>query len=107
MRGAQNRCYGRRESPEQGTRRAAPYWKSGFYQIALAAGVPVQLSALDYGRKEGGFGPALKLSGDVRQDMERVRVFYEGKRGRRPELAGPIRLREESETPVEAVGGRG
>ena len=93
--------------PPEGTRSAAPYWKSGFYQIALAAGVPVQLSALDYGRKEGGFGPALKLSGDPRQDMEKVRLFYEGKRGLKPELAGPIRLREESEAPVEAAGGRG
>jgi hypothetical protein len=33
------------------------------------------------------------MTGDREADMARIREFYAGKRGRRPELAGDIRLR--------------
>src|SRR3989304_3143146 len=45
-------------SPE-GTRSKGGYWKSGFYYIALGAGVPIVLGFLDFGRKVGGIGPAI------------------------------------------------
>ena len=40
--------------PPEGTRRRAEYWKSGFFQIALAAHVPIVLGYLDYERRRGG-----------------------------------------------------
>ncbi len=81
--------------PAEGTRSHVEYWKSGFYHIARAADVPVVLSYLDFGKKVGGLGPALKLTGDVAVDMDRIRAFYAGMKGLRPENVGVIRLREE------------
>jgi 1-acyl-sn-glycerol-3-phosphate acyltransferase len=85
--------------PAEGTRGRAPYWKSGFYHIARAAGVPIVMGYLDYRRRRGGFGPALVPSGDVVADMERVRGFYADKVGRHPSGSGPVRLREEEAAP--------
>ncbi|MGB5697485.1 MAG: lysophospholipid acyltransferase family protein [Polyangiales bacterium] len=81
--------------PAEGTRGHVDYWKSGFYRIARAADVPVVLSYLDFGKKVGGIGPAVELTGDVRSDMDKIREFYAGKQGFRPENVGVIRLREE------------
>lgn len=81
----------------EGTRSAAPFWKSGFYRIALAADIPIVLAYLDYPNKRAGVGPAFHPTGDVRRDMDRIRAFYADKTGRKPELQGPVRLREEAE----------
>jgi len=81
--------------PTEGTRSYTPHWKSGFYHIARKAKVPIVMSFLDYGRKRGGFGPALLPSGDLREDMEEIRGFYADKVGRNPDLFGEIRLKEE------------
>jgi 1-acyl-sn-glycerol-3-phosphate acyltransferase len=88
--------------PPEGTRSYAKHWKSGFYHIALAAGVPVVLGYLDYAKKQGGFGPAVRLTGDMDADMERIRAFYADKKGKYPENFGPVRLREQDPRP--AVG---
>lgn len=81
--------------PAEGTRSHVDYWKSGFYHIARGANVPVVLSYLDFGRKVGGIGPAVEITGDIGADMDRIRAFYAGKTGLRPENVGVIRLREE------------
>ncbi len=82
--------------PPEGTRGYVPYWKSGFYQIAKAAGVPIVMSFLDYGRRVGGFGPALVPTDDVRADMDEIRAFYSDKEGLYPDDVGEIRLKEET-----------
>ena len=61
----------------EGTRKTRPYWKSGFYQIAKAAKVPVVLAYIDYARKEVGIGPQF-YPGDVERDLEFMRNFYAG-----------------------------
>jgi 1-acyl-sn-glycerol-3-phosphate acyltransferase len=81
--------------PAEGTRSHVDYWKSGFYRIACGADVPVVLSYLDFGRKVGGIGPTLTMTGDVSADMDRIRAFYAGKQGFKPENVGVVRLREE------------
>jgi len=81
--------------PAEGTRSHVDYWKSGFYHIARGAGVPVVLSYLDFGKKVGGIGPAIQLTGDYRADMDKIRAFYADKQGHCPENMGVIRLREE------------
>jgi 1-acyl-sn-glycerol-3-phosphate acyltransferase len=78
----------------EGTRRRTEHWKSGFYHLARAAGVPVALAFIDYARREVGVGAHLDLTGDVDADMARIAAFYADKVGRRPENAGPIRLPE-------------
>jgi 1-acyl-sn-glycerol-3-phosphate acyltransferase len=81
--------------PVEGTRGYTPHWKSGFYHIARSARVPVVMGFLDYERRRGGFGPELLLTEDIRTDMDKIRAFYRDKRGRYPEKAGEIRLKEE------------
>lgn len=76
----------------EGTRSLRPGWKSGFYRIALTAGVPVLVGTLDYGRRRLGLLGRVDLSGDERDDMAQVAALLAGSRGRRPELASPIRL---------------
>lgn len=81
--------------PTEGTRARSEYWKSGFYYIAHNAGVPIVPSFLDFGRKQGGFGPALTTTGDIPADMTYFRDFYRNMQGKEPDQFGPIRLREE------------
>lgn len=83
--------------PTEGTRSRVEYWKSGFYHIAMGAGVPIVPSYLDYGKKQAGFAQPLIPTGDVTADMQYLRDIYAGKMGKFPELSGPIRLKEEGE----------
>ncbi len=86
--------------PSEGTRGFVPYWKSGFYHIAVGAKVPIVPAFLDFGKKRAGFGPAIMPTGDVHVDMDTIRAFYEpmDAKGFRNDLVGPIRLREEEKT---------
>ncbi len=100
--------FGERDSfylviPPEGTRGRADYWKSGFYRIARGADVPVVPGFLDYRRREGGFGDPIPLTGDVGQDMERLRDYYKdaAPMARFPEKFGPVRLREEDQPAAE------
>ncbi|WP_018110561.1 1-acyl-sn-glycerol-3-phosphate acyltransferase [Thermus igniterrae] len=86
----------------EGTRGKAPYWRTGFYHMALKAGVPIALGYADFRRKEVGIGAYLWPTGDLRRDFEAIRAFYQDKTGLRPEKQGPIRIREEVEETEEA-----
>jgi 1-acyl-sn-glycerol-3-phosphate acyltransferase len=77
----------------EATRGYAEHWKSGFYHIARAAGVPLALAFIDYARREIGFIGCIDLSGDMAADMERIGALYRGKTGKNPEQQAPIRLR--------------
>lgn len=78
-----------------GTRSRRDHWKSGFYHIAREADVPLLLAFMDYSKKRGGLGPVFKPSGDIVADMNVIRAFYEGIRGKHPENESVIRLKEE------------
>lgn len=79
-------------SPE-GTRSKVTHWKSGFYRIAEAAGVPVVPGFLDFGTKTGGAGAPIEMTGDPEVDLGRLRSYYENMKGRRPELFDPASIR--------------
>ncbi len=79
-----------------GTRSRRDHWKSGFYRIAEAANVPISLGFLDYAERRGGIGETLTPSGDLAKDMERIRAFYAGVRGKHRERESTPRLREEA-----------
>jgi 1-acyl-sn-glycerol-3-phosphate acyltransferase len=83
--------------PPEGTRSKVDYWKSGFYRIAVAAQVPIGLAFLDFDRKVCGIGKLIMPTGDVRADMDQIRAFYAGIRGKHPEREGIPRLRDEDE----------
>jgi len=86
--------------PTEGTRERAEYWKSGFYHIARRAEVPIVPSFLDFSQKRGGFGPALLPTGNISQDMQYFRDFYQGMEGKFPGQFGPVKLKEE-DSPAE------
>jgi 1-acyl-sn-glycerol-3-phosphate acyltransferase len=78
-------------SPE-GTRRRTEGWRSGFYRVALQAGVPLGVVALDFGRREVRFQHFWELCGRPDEDIAAIATALVGCRGKRPELAAPIRL---------------
>jgi 1-acyl-sn-glycerol-3-phosphate acyltransferase len=71
--------------PPEGTRGRTTHWKTGFYYIALEAGVPIVLAYMDYARKVSGLGPVFVPTGDVDADMAEIKRFYAGIKGRRPQ----------------------
>lgn len=77
----------------EGTRAKTGHWKSGFYRIALAAGVPVGLGFIDYREKCLGVERWITLSGDEAADLALLRAYYAGKTARYPEKAGDIRFK--------------
>lgn len=79
-------------SPE-GTRSKTEYWRTGFYYIALGAGVPIAMGFIDYPEKVVGIGPTFYPSGDLHADFIQIQAFYAGKTGRRPGKKGEIKLR--------------
>ena len=79
----------------EGTRSKREYWKSGFYRIALAAEIPIVLVGLDGPNRTVTVGPDFVPTGNVGADMDRIRSFYEGHRGIRPEKVGAVQLRNE------------
>ena len=76
----------------EGTRGYRPYWKSGFYRIALEARVPVLLVAFDYGKRTIDVTRSMTLSGNEAADMATIAAAYDGVRARFPKDAAPIRL---------------
>ncbi len=78
-----------------GTRKKVAFWKSGFYRVALRAGVPLSCGFLDYKRRIAGLGLSFMPSGDVAKDMQRIRDFYADMTGKYPEHTSPPRLKEE------------
>ncbi|WP_083734152.1 lysophospholipid acyltransferase family protein [Sphingopyxis sp. KK2] len=60
----------------EGTRGKTTKWRTGFYQIALAAKVPLVVGFMDYGTRTGGLGPLIWPTGDFRADMIKVLETY-------------------------------
>ncbi|MCA5894273.1 1-acyl-sn-glycerol-3-phosphate acyltransferase [Isoptericola sp. NEAU-Y5] len=85
----------------EGTR-SGDGWKSGFYRIARAADLPVTLGYVDRTTMTTGLGLTLRLTGDVRTDMDAVRAFYADKAGFHPDKRTEPRLRGEDAPDGEA-----
>lgn len=76
-------------SPE-GTRRRTEGWRSGFYQVALGAQVPLALVALDYGRRQVRVQHFMHLVGEAGRDYACMARAFEGTVGLLPQQASPI-----------------
>jgi 1-acyl-sn-glycerol-3-phosphate acyltransferase len=72
----------------EGTRRRTDRWKSGFYRIATAAGVPIVLAGFDYPRKVIFFGPTIHPTGDYEKDLAEIQSHFEASMALRPENYG-------------------
>jgi 1-acyl-sn-glycerol-3-phosphate acyltransferase len=80
----------------EGTRSYTDHLKSGFYQIALAANIPIGLAYIDYGRRHVGIDTYVRMTGDRERDMDVMRRYYADKRGRVVGKTGRIALRPPS-----------
>jgi 1-acyl-sn-glycerol-3-phosphate acyltransferase len=78
-------------SPE-GTRSYRDSWRSGFYQVALQAEVPLALAYFDYAERRVGVDSFIRLTGDAERDMATIEDRLGQRRGCRPHLAAPVRL---------------
>ena len=85
-------------SPE-GTRKYTGGWRSGFYQTAMQAGVPLCLVRLDYGAKEVQATRFMRLGGDVVSDMAAIAQSFEGVRAYVPAQAAPVCLLSQHDAP--------
>jgi len=77
----------------EGTRSYVPGWRSGAYQVAVQAAVPVGLAYFDVPSKTFGIVDFLQPSGDVDRDFAAFQRVLGDKKGFKPELASPIRLK--------------
>ncbi len=77
----------------EGTRSKTEYWRTGFYYIAQGANIPVVLAYLDYPSRTGGIGPSIVPSGNLGNDLAKIKRFYDGVTGRHPDRHGKIELR--------------
>ena len=77
-------------SPE-GTRDYTQKWKTGFYYLAVGAGVPILPVAMDYNTKEIRFMPLVYPTGDIDVDLPKIYAHYRGVIPRHPErLSQPL-----------------
>jgi 1-acyl-sn-glycerol-3-phosphate acyltransferase len=68
--------------PPEGTRSQARHWRTGFYWIAHAAGVPIVMAYMDYPRKLSGLGPVFTPTGDIDADMREIKAYYAQYKGK-------------------------
>lgn len=68
--------------PPEGTRNKTERWKSGFYHIAVGAGVPIQMGWVDFAKKQIGYGETFYPSGDYDKDIVQIQAFYAGRVGK-------------------------
>ena len=71
--------------PPEGTRDPVDKWKSGFYHIAVGAGVPITLAVMDYATKTVSLPATLWPSGDYERDLAIIQGFYASAMGKYPE----------------------
>ncbi len=84
-------------SPE-GTRSHKDYWRSGFYWIAHKAQIPIVCGYVDYKHKKAVMGMAIVPTGNVKEDMDKIRDFYKKANLGYLKSDHKIRLREEDST---------
>jgi len=60
----------------EGSRNSDGRWRSGFYHIALGAGVPIVPAWVNQRTRRGGLGEPIWPSGDFSADMTKIAAFY-------------------------------
>ena len=71
----------------EGTRGSDGRWKSGFYHIALGAGVPIVPAWVDRAQRRGAIGPPLMPTGDYPGDLAILASFFRTQQPDNPRLA--------------------
>ncbi|MGO2302484.1 lysophospholipid acyltransferase family protein [Psychrobacter sp. AOP7-D1-15] len=75
----------------EGTRQYTESWKTGFYYLAVGAGVPILPVAMDYNTKEIRFMTLVHPTGDIETDLPKIYKQYQGVIPKHPErLSQPL-----------------
>ena len=69
----------------EGTRSLNPDWKLGFYYIALKAQIPILLYGIDYERKLIQCTESFIPSGDVDNEIKKIKLYFKDFKGKYPE----------------------
>lgn len=69
----------------EGTRKKNKEWKTGFYYIAMKAGVPITIAYIDYSKKEVGVKDIFYPTGDLENDIEKIKSYYKDVQAKYPE----------------------
>ena len=69
----------------EGTRKANPNWKKGFYHIAVGAGIPIMLIGIDYTKKCIYSEKMVYPSGDIEKDMREIKLYFKDFKGKIPQ----------------------
>lgn len=74
----------------EGTRARRENWHSGFYRVALQAGVPIELARIDYQRKEVGIFETFLPTGNMEADIREIRKRFSPEMARHPKKFAPL-----------------
>jgi 1-acyl-sn-glycerol-3-phosphate acyltransferase len=69
----------------EGGRRLVKRWKTGFYQIAVRAKVPIVITTFDYAKKEITHAAVFHPTGDLEHDMPIILSYYKNVTAKNPE----------------------
>lgn len=75
----------------EGSRSLVKKWKTGFMRIADLAKVPIEITKIDYKRKEVGILKIFNPTGDIERDIEYVRSFFSKEMALYPALFSDIK----------------
>ena len=79
----------------EGSRTFKGTWKSGFYHIAMAAGVPIVPAWVNNATMVGGLGEPIMPTGDYAADLAKIAAFY---REKRPDCDRFVALEKSAQT---------
>ena len=77
----------------EGTRSLTTGWRSGSYQVAVQAKVPVGLAYFDFPSKTVGLHEFVELISDPQRDFKLLHQHLAQRQGKRPHLASPVQLK--------------
>ena len=69
----------------EGTRSPNTEWKKGFYFIALKADIPILLYGVDYEKKKIVCTDSFTPSGNIDEDMPKIKSYFKDFKGKKPE----------------------
>lgn len=79
----------------EGTRNPGAHWKTGFWQIARQANMPVLPIAIDYSTRSVRFGPTFVPTADIDADMALLSRFFGGTKGAKRTIPDRIGVRSQ------------
>lgn len=75
----------------EGTRTHTDTWKTGFYYLAVGAGVPIIPVAMDYKTRQIRFMSPFYPTGDIEADLPKIYAYYQGVVPKHPQnLSTPL-----------------